>query len=252
MVKSMLFLFPIAKRLKLFGSTATGQQPQTGRSGVLCLPRLSCNFGFFKLAFGLVLSRLFRPLTTSVSCTTSLNATFVGLLVWLTQELPFLTCLLYCCSFSTNTTKLVNPYASAAQQGNEKPRKITSINSLSQDVLSLVFGFLVGAKLEDVAPLAEVGRAFNIVARRLIVIRRIQIRAHARFGRNPGSALGNLVGFFHIVASAFHLTLMLPKCREWAIPVCSQLYRFFFVFKYSCCACVYCSKRLLLRLLGRA
>ena len=79
--------------------------------------------------------------------------------------------------------KRVEPYASAAQQAIEKPRKTTSINSLCQDALGHVFGFLVGTRLEDVAPLAEVNKAFNVAAKKPILIRKIRIRTHGRFGR---------------------------------------------------------------------
>ena len=46
-----------------------------------------------------------------------------------------------------------------------------------------MFGFLVGTRLEDVAPLAEVNKAFNVAAKKPILIWRIQIRVHGWFGR---------------------------------------------------------------------
>jgi len=101
--------------------------------------------------------------------------------------------------------KRIEPYTSAAQQGSEPPRKTTSISSLSQDELGLVFGFLVGTRLEDVAPLAEVNKAFNVAAKKPILMRRIQISTHGRFGRmaNKDEASAELLECLRLISSHY-------------------------------------------------
>ena len=99
--------------------------------------------------------------------------------------------------------KRVEPYASALHQGSgNKPTSKCSINSLSQDQLGHVFGFLVGTRLEDVAPLAEVNKAFNVAAKKPILIRKIRIRTHVRFGRlaNKDEASAKLLEYLRLIS----------------------------------------------------
>ena len=100
--------------------------------------------------------------------------------------------------------KRVEPYASAAQES-ENPRKTTSINSLSQDELGIVFGFLVGTRLEDVVPLAEVSKAFNVAAKKPILIWGIQISMHSRFDRmeDKDEARAKLLEYLSLISSHY-------------------------------------------------
>ena len=79
-----------------------------------------------------------------------------------------------------------------------------NINHLPQDVLCYTYQFLVG-KLEDVALLAVVSKAFNACAKKLVLMGRLKLSTHARFGRmaNKEEASSVLLEYLRLISAHY-------------------------------------------------